>query len=49
MLESGVTRAMRNLSKEFPGRSLKESSIRLWMNKYKDQLKRNKVSENSDL
>ena len=43
-MESGVTRAMRNLSKEFPGHSLKESSVRLWMNKYKDHLKCNKVS-----
>ena len=43
-MEFGVTRAMRNLSKEFPGRSLKESSVRLWMNKYKDHLNRNKVS-----
>ena len=44
-MESGVTRAMRNLLNEFPGCSLKkESSVRLWMNKYKDHLKRNKVS-----
>ena len=43
-MECGVTRAMRKLSKEFPARSLKESSVHLWMNKYKDQLKRTKVS-----
>ena len=47
-MESGVTRApshaMRNLSNEFPGHSLKETFICLWMNKYKYNLKRYKVS-----
>ena len=38
-MESGVTRIIRKLSKEFPDRLLKEISIRLWMNKYKNQLK----------
>ena len=30
------------LSEEFPNHSLKEISVRLLMNKYKEQLKRNK-------
>ena len=42
-MECGVTYAIGKLSKEFPDHLLKESSIRLWMNKYKNQLKRNKA------
>ena len=36
--EIGVTSTIRKLSKSFPGRTLKESTVRTWMNKYKKEL-----------
>ena len=41
-LENGVTRAIRRLQKQFSGKTLKEPTVRSWMNKYKLQLHQNK-------
>ena len=37
--EIGVTCAIKKLSKRFPNRLLKESTVRTWMNKCKEELK----------
>ena len=42
--EIRVTRAIRKLTKDFSDRSLKESSVCTWMNKYKEEMKRNSVT-----
>lgn len=43
-LEIGVTKAIRKLEKQFPGRTLKESSIRGWVSKYKQEVNLKRLS-----
>ena len=46
--ESGVTRAIRNLGKKFPGRALRESTVRTWVKQYKSELSlKSKTAEDS--
>jgi transposase-like protein len=40
--EIGVTNTIRKLSKQYSDKSLKESTVRTWMNKYKNELETRK-------
>ena len=37
-IEVGVTKAIRKLEKNYPGRQLKESTVRSWVKKYKEEI-----------
>ena len=43
--EVGVTNAIQALAPRYPGKALKESTIRTWMNKYKELVERRKSSK----
>ena len=45
--EVGVTNAIQALSAQYPGKKLKESSVRTWMKKYKKELMDRKKSGKS--
>ena len=45
--EVGVTNVIQTLSARYPEKKLKESSVRMWMNKYKKELVDRKKSGKS--
>ena len=46
--EIGVTKAIRKLEKQYPGRQLKESTVRAWVKRYKFELKEQCKTETMD-